>query len=187
MPASKINLREMQAPLKANYQEEPEKATIVMRVRRAESDLSDPLHCAVVPESADVTWRSGAHPGVGGAGDVPCSADILLGALVACQETTLRMVAAAMGIEIEALEIEVTGTMDLRGTLGLSRDVPIGLANMSAALMSPSRTMAGRSARSGSSRTPRNISWCWIPSAPASPSRAGFQSTPCKSVMTAFL
>ena len=59
-----------------------------------------------------------------------CSADILLGALVACQEVTLRMVAAAMGIEIESLEIEAAGTMDFRGTLGLAKDVRVGLSGI---------------------------------------------------------
>jgi hypothetical protein len=61
--------------------------------KSAGSDLADPLHCAVAPDAApDVMWRSGAHPGVGGVGDVPCSGDLLLGALAACQEITLRMV-----------------------------------------------------------------------------------------------
>jgi uncharacterized OsmC-like protein len=63
-------------------------------------------------------------------GDVACSADILLGALVACQEITLRMVAAAMGIEIDSLDIQATGTLDLRGTLGVSRDVQIGMQSI---------------------------------------------------------
>jgi uncharacterized OsmC-like protein len=102
-----------------------------MRVRRADSDLRDPLHCAVRPESdPGVTWRSGAHPAVGGTGDVPCSAEILLGSLIACQEVTLRMVAAAMGIEIESIEMEASGTMDFRGTLGMDRAVRVGLSGI---------------------------------------------------------
>jgi uncharacterized OsmC-like protein len=127
MPASRVNVRELQAPLKEQYRADPNSATIVLRVRNTRSDLSDPLHCSVSPESCEAVWHSGAHPGVGGVGDVACSADILLGALVACQEVTMRMVAAAMGIEIESLEIEATGTLDLRGTMGVSREVPIGM------------------------------------------------------------
>jgi uncharacterized OsmC-like protein len=131
MPHTTLNLRELQTPIKARYQEQPETARITLRVKSAVSDLSDPLHCAVAPEAApDVTWRSGAHPGVGGVGDVPCSGDLLLGALAACQEITLRMVAAAMGIEIESLEVEAIGDMDLRGTLGMDRDVPVGFSNI---------------------------------------------------------
>jgi uncharacterized OsmC-like protein len=131
MPATSINVRELQAPIKSRYQEQPDQARITLRVKSGASDLADPLHCAIVPEAAPaVSWRSGAHPGVGGVGDVPCSGDLLLGALAACQEITLRMVAAAMGIEIESLEVEATGEMDLRGTLGMDRQVPVGLTSI---------------------------------------------------------
>jgi uncharacterized OsmC-like protein len=128
MPAARVNIRELQTPLKSRYKENPETAVIRLTVRSAPSDLGDPLHCAVAPAAVPgVVWPSGAHPGVGGGGDVPCSGDLLLGALVACQEVTVRMVAAAMGIELESLEVEATGEMDLRGTMGLDRDVPVGI------------------------------------------------------------
>src|SRR5437588_9335821 len=123
MTADTINIRELQAPLKARYQEAPEAATITLRVTSAGSDLADPLHCAVSPEATpDVVWRSGAHAAVGGSGDVPCSADLLLGALVACQETTLRMVAANAGIELEDLEVIAEADWDPRGTLAMGRE-----------------------------------------------------------------
>ncbi len=77
-----------------------------------------------------MVWRSGAHPGVGGVGDVPCSGDLLLGALAACQEITLRMVAAAMGIALESLEVEAIGELDLRGTMGVDRDAPVGFTSI---------------------------------------------------------
>jgi uncharacterized OsmC-like protein len=131
MPATTVNLRELQGPIKARYQEQPDAARITLRVKSRATDLSDPLHCAIAPEAnRDVTWRSGAHPGVGGVGDVPCSGDLLLGALAACQEITIRMVAAAMGIELEALEVEAIGDLDLRGTLGMDREVPVGFASI---------------------------------------------------------
>src|SRR5947209_15959782 len=131
MPASRINIRELQAPLKARYQEAPEEATIEMTVKSGASDLADPLHCVIEPEAAAGTsWCAGAHPGVGGGGDVPCSADLLMGALAACQEVTVRMVAAAMGIEVEELEVKATGTVDLRGTLGVTKEAPVGLTGV---------------------------------------------------------
>lgn len=131
MPATTVNLRELQAPIKTRYQEQPDAARITLRVKSAASDLANPLHCAIVPEAApDVRWDSGAHPGVGGTGDVPCSGDLLLGALAACQEITIRMVAAAMGIQLEALEVEAIGDLDLRGTLGMDRDVPVGFSSI---------------------------------------------------------
>jgi uncharacterized OsmC-like protein len=131
MPATTVNLRELQAPIKARYQDQPEAARITLRVKSGASDLADPLHCAMVPEATpNVRWNSGAHPGVGGVGDVPCSGDLLLGALAACQEVTIRMVAAAMGIELEALEVEAIGDLDLRGTLGMDRGVPVGFVSI---------------------------------------------------------
>lgn len=131
MSPSQLNLRELQAPIKARYLEHPEEAIIESVARSAGSDLSDPLHCEVTLDSAPgLTIRSGAHAGVGGAGDVPCSGDLLVAALLACQETTIRMVAAAMGIELEAIEISATATADLRGTLAMSREVPVGMTGI---------------------------------------------------------
>jgi uncharacterized OsmC-like protein len=131
MPASTVNLRELQGPIKARYLERPEEALIECTARSAGSDLGDPLHCTVGLDSAPgLVLRSGAHPGVGGAGDVPCSGDLLVAALLACQETTIRMVAAAMGIDLEQVEISATATADLRGTLAMSREVPVGLTGI---------------------------------------------------------
>ncbi len=131
MTTTPIDLRALQAPIKTRYQEQPDAARITLRVKSGASDLADPLHCAIVPEAApDVRWASGAHPGVGGSGDVPCSGDLLLGALAACQEITIRMVAAAMGIQLESLEVEAIGDLDLRGTLGMDREVPVGFSSI---------------------------------------------------------
>jgi uncharacterized OsmC-like protein len=122
-----INVRELQTPIRQRYKDDPQSALVRLRVRSAPADLSDPLHCAVVPVSTpDISWRSGAHPAVGGTGDVPCSGDLLLGALAACQETTIRMVAANMGIELASLEVEIEADWDPRGTLAMG-DFPIGL------------------------------------------------------------
>src|SRR6267378_6127977 len=122
-----INVRELQTAIRQRYKEDPQAAHIRLRVRSAQADLSDPLHCAAVAVSTpDISWRSGAHPAVGGTGDVPCSGDLLLGALAACQETTIRMVAANMGIELASLEVEIEADWDARGTLAMG-DHPIGL------------------------------------------------------------
>jgi len=124
---STINVRELQAPIRQRYKDDPQTARIRLRVRSAQADLSDPLHCTAVGLSTpDISWRSGAHPAVGGTGDVPCSGDLLLGALAACQETTIRMVAANMGIELASLEIEIEADWDARGTLAMG-EYPIGL------------------------------------------------------------
>lgn len=127
MSVTRINVRERQIPIRERYRMDPESAHIVLTVRSDRSDLGDPLHCGAIPDSVpSVSWKSGAHPAVGGDGDVPCSGDLLLGALAACQETTLRMVAANMGIELESLEIVVEADWDPRGTLAMG-PYPIGL------------------------------------------------------------
>src|SRR5579864_4655896 len=125
---AKINVRERQTPIRERYKNDPASARIQLRVRSGNSDLGDPLHCRVVPDTApSISWQSGAHSAVGGEGDVPCSGDLLLAALAACQETTLRMVAANMGIELTSLEVVVEADWDPRGTLAMG-DYPIGLS-----------------------------------------------------------
>jgi len=128
MPGSKVDIRARQAPIRQRYTDDPASAPRTLRVRGGSSDLADPLHAAVTPDSVPgLTFRSGAHPAVGGEADAPCSADLLLTALAACQEITLRMVAANMGIALEELEVTVEGDWDPRGTLAMGREFPIGL------------------------------------------------------------
>ena len=128
MPKSTVDVRARQAPIRQRYRADPGSAPQILRARSGGSDLSDPVHCVVsaasVPHAA---FRSGAHPAVGGDGDVPCSGDLLLAALAACQETTLRMVAANMGIDLEELEISVDADWDPRGTLAMGKEFPIGI------------------------------------------------------------
>jgi uncharacterized OsmC-like protein len=126
-----LDIRERQKPLRERYTNDPSTAIQRLAVHGGHADLSDPLHVEVGPDRLDdVTWRSGAHPAVGGDHDVPCSGDLLLGALAACQEVTLRMVAATMGIEITALDIEVEADWDARGTLAMGREFPVGIRSI---------------------------------------------------------
>lgn len=128
MPESRVDIRARQAPLRERYKQDPGGAPIVLSVHGGSSDLADPLHVAVSLGSApDTLIPAGAHPAVGGDGDVPCSAEILLVALASCQETTLRMVAANMGIELESLEVSAEADWDPRGTLAMGREFPVGL------------------------------------------------------------
>ena len=123
------SLRERQAPLKAHYEADPESAKLVMRVHSA-SRGDDPTRCTVATRdglgNAAVAWEAGAHPMAGGEGDLPCSGDLLLASLAACQEITLRMVAAAMGIELREVEVTIEGDLDFRGTMGIDADTPVG-------------------------------------------------------------
>jgi uncharacterized OsmC-like protein len=122
-----LDLKSIQAPLKESYRSDPATALVTTSARSAPSDLVDPRHCAVSPvEHPQVVINSGLHPAAGGAGDTPCSGDILAAALAICEESTLRSVAANMGIELETVEVQVDIDWDFRGTMGVDRAVPVG-------------------------------------------------------------
>ncbi|HEY6958959.1 MAG TPA: OsmC family protein [Candidatus Limnocylindria bacterium] len=129
MVRSAVDVRALQAPLRERYQADPDVARIELVATSGASDLSDPLHCAVELPASGGTIAAGAHPLVGGVGDVPCSGDLLLAALAACQETTLRMVAANMGVDLVSVDVRVTGDWDARGTLAL-KGAPIGITHI---------------------------------------------------------
>lgn len=130
-------LRERQAPLKARYESEPESAKLVMRVRSATTG-DDPTCCTIAAVDAagnqTVSWKAGAHPMAGGAGDLACSGDLLLASLAACQEITLRMVAAAMHIPLRDVEVMIEGDLDFRGTMGVDPETPVGFQQIRTAI-----------------------------------------------------
>jgi uncharacterized OsmC-like protein len=117
-----MDLRALQRPLKDQYRREPNAARITLRA--AGSTAETPLGCSV--DIGRAIYQAGAHQGVGGNGLTPCSGDLLLGALAACAQITCQMVATAMGIPTRDIAVTVEGDLDLRGTLGLARDVPVG-------------------------------------------------------------
>jgi uncharacterized OsmC-like protein len=122
-----IDLRSIQAPLKERYRQDPASAAVVTVARSVPSDPSDPQHCVVAPaEFPQVEIRSGLHTAAGGTGDVPCSGDILAAALVICEESTIRSVAANMGVALDSVEVEASIHWDFRGTMGVDRAVPVG-------------------------------------------------------------
>jgi uncharacterized OsmC-like protein len=126
-----VDLRSIQAPLKERYRQDPAAAAVVTAARSVPYDPSDPQHCVVAPSAfPEVTLRSGLHPAAGGTGDVPCSGDILAAALVICEESTIRSVAANMGIELESVQVEARIHWDFRGTMGVDRAVPVGAARI---------------------------------------------------------
>ena len=122
------SLREIQSSLKQGYRDDPESALItstVFSATKAGSDDPTRVRIAVDGPSGAVL-EIGAHVGVGGMEDLPCSGDIFLASLAACQEVTIRMVAAAMGIVLKRLDLRVEGDWDVRGTLAVSRESPVG-------------------------------------------------------------
>lgn len=121
-----MDLRELQRPLKGAYKSDPSKAKITLEARASVSDT--PLACSV--DIGRALYESQAHAGVGGAGTGACSGDLLLGSLAACAQVTCQMIAAAMGISVHGVEVSVEGELDLRGTLGMSKDVPVGFEHI---------------------------------------------------------
>jgi uncharacterized OsmC-like protein len=113
--------RALQAPLKEKYQREPGAAVVTFR---AIGHASPGVACTV--ETGGGPVEAGLHPAAGGDGTLACSADMLLEALVACAGVTLQAVATARGIELRAAQILAEGDLDFRGTLGISKDVPVG-------------------------------------------------------------
>jgi uncharacterized OsmC-like protein len=114
-------LRAVQAPLKERYKQEPETALITLK---AQGKLGEGITCNVQTGKALVA--AGLHPATGGNGLAVCSGDMLLEALVACAGVTLNAVATALGIEIQSGLVRAEGELDFRGTLGVTKDVPVG-------------------------------------------------------------
>ena len=123
-----MDLRSIQKPLKEKYRSDPNSSRITMTAHSAQSDT--PIACSV--EVGQKLIDAQAHRGVGGPGTAACSGDLLLGALAACAQLTCQLVAAAMGIPIEDIQVDVEGEMDLRGTLGISKDAPVGFQDIHA-------------------------------------------------------
>ncbi len=117
-----MDLRSLQKPLKEQYRRDPTASRITLRAKGGQTDI--PVSCSV--DLGRAIYAAEAHKGVGGAGAGACSGDLLLGALAACAQITCQMVAAAMGVPTERIEVTVEGDLDLRGTLGISKEVPVG-------------------------------------------------------------
>jgi len=113
--------RAVQAPLKQRYRDDPPSALVTLR---AEGTLDQRVSCSVSTGTALV--EAGLHPATGGTGLAACSGDMLLQALVACAGVTLTAVATALGVKLRGGRIIAEGDLDFRGTLGISKDVPVG-------------------------------------------------------------
>jgi uncharacterized OsmC-like protein len=119
-------LRELQAPLKERYRAQPEAALVTLRAHGRVGD--EGLTCKV--ETGRSLVEAGLHPATGGDGLSACSGDMLLEALVACAGVTLRAVATALEIELRGGTVSAEGDLDFRGTLGVSKEAPVGFCDI---------------------------------------------------------
>ena len=118
-------LKNLQAPLKDKYRQQPESAIITLK---AKGKIGEGISCKV--ETGQALIEAGLHPATGGTGLLACSGDLLLEALVACAGVTLKAVATAIGIEINDATITAEGDLDFKGTLGVSKESPVGFKSI---------------------------------------------------------
>ncbi|HKE08861.1 MAG TPA: OsmC family protein [Candidatus Acidoferrum sp.] len=117
-----MDLKSVQKPLKDQYRSDPSTSRITLKAKGGQTET--PIACSVAV--GRTIYQAQAHAGVGGAGTAACSGDLLLGALSACAQITCQMVATAIGVPTKSIEVTVEGDLDLRGTLGVAKDVPVG-------------------------------------------------------------
>src|SRR5438034_8304723 len=121
-----MDLRAIKKPFKEKYRSDPNSSCITIQAQG--NQTATPMSCSI--DIGRAIYEAQAHSGVGGAGTAACSGDLLLGALAACAQITCQMVATAMGIPTNRIEPKVEGDLDLRGTLGLSKEVPVRLEHI---------------------------------------------------------
>ena len=117
-----MDIRSLQKPLKEQYRRDPASSRITLTAKG--NQTGTPLGCSI--DIGRAIYQAEAHKGVGGTGSAACSGDLLIGALAACAQLTCQLVATAMGVPTKHIEVTVSGDMDLQGTLGLSKEVPVG-------------------------------------------------------------
>ena len=118
-------LKSLQAPLKQQYRDTPETALITLK---AKGRIGEGVTCKV--NTGVAIAEAGLHPATGGDGTGLCSGDMLLEALVACAGVTLRAVATAIEVDLRDATISAEGDLDFRGTLGVSKDAPVGFQSI---------------------------------------------------------
>lgn len=121
-----------QDELRARYREAPSEARITDRGRTASEELGDTVHIWAVPGNQDygMQWKLGVHRAVAGLHDGPNPGDLLCTALAACMDSVVRMIAERHGVAVEHLEVDVEGDVDVRGTLWVSQEAPVGFERM---------------------------------------------------------
>ncbi|MES2617761.1 MAG: OsmC family protein [Bacteroidota bacterium] len=118
-------LKNIQAPLKEQYKAQPETAIITLK---AQGNIGEGISCKI--DTGKALVEAGLHPATGGTGMQACSGDMLLEALVACAGVTLQAVSTSIGIALNGGHIKAEGDLDFRGTLGVSKEVPVGFQSI---------------------------------------------------------
>ena len=132
---SDISVFALQAPLRRKYVASPDTALVVDCAVTSSANNLDPFHATVEPmEGCGIKVPVGVHSALGGVHDAPTPGDLLCAALAACQDSSIRMVANILGVELEHLQVKVTAQVDVRGALAMSQEVPVGFQRMKSAV-----------------------------------------------------
>jgi uncharacterized OsmC-like protein len=124
-------VKDRQTPLRARYRVDREAAWVTDHARTRDADPADPFHAFVEPmDGCGVEVPVGVHQAIGGPHDAPTPGDLLCAALAACLDSSIRMIANLLGVGIQSLEVRVRAGVDVRGTLGMDREVPVGFQEM---------------------------------------------------------
>lgn len=118
-------LKNIQAPIKAQYRDDPDAAVITLKVQ---GQIGEGVTCSV--DTGRALVEAGLHPATGGTGLHACSGDMLLEALVACAGVTLNAVATALALDVRDARVSAEGDLDVRGTLGVDKQAPVGFRDI---------------------------------------------------------
>ena len=133
LAAHSNTLRNDQRALRRRYRvDAPEEALVTDTATSVASAGDSPMWGSVQVGTSGfgVAVPVGVHRAVGGRHDHPVPGDILCAALVACVDTTIRILSNNLGIPLESLEVDVEADCDVRGTLLVDPSVRVGFNTM---------------------------------------------------------
>jgi len=124
-------VQERQQPLMDSYVTDPKLAWVTDVAIVEGKNLDDPFHTSVsINDELKIPFKIGVHRAVGGLHDFPNPGDMLCASLAACFESTLRMIANRLGVELKKTMVRATANADVRGTLLVEREVPVAFQSM---------------------------------------------------------
>ncbi len=125
------DVRTAQATLRSVYALAPQAARIANHATTVDRDPADPFRATVFVGSGDAdVVPVAADRAVGGPNGAPSAGDLFCAALAASQDAAIRVAANLAGIRLAALSVDVRAWVDVRGTMGIDADAPVGFQTM---------------------------------------------------------
>jgi uncharacterized OsmC-like protein len=113
------------AGLADRYRTEPHRAAVTLRVR---TELREGMRCETT--SRGHVAVADEPRSLGGTDTAQSPVELFLTSIATCQAATYRLWAAALGVALDRVTVEVEGDIDLRGYLGLADGVAPGYSAM---------------------------------------------------------